>query len=56
MAQVSRASPPVHVNSSGLASADFGKSQMHIESLVELVAFQLPLPREATSQGAAPDV
>lgn len=36
-----------------MEGAEVGKSQMHIESLVELVAAQLPRPREVTSQAAA---
>ena len=36
-----------------MEGAEVGKSQMHIESLVELVAAQLPRPRQVTSQAAA---
>ena len=39
-----------------MEGAEVGKSKMHIESLVELVAAQLPRPRQVTSQAAAPDV
>ena len=35
-----------------IEGAEVGKSQIHIESLVELVAAQLPRPREVTSQAA----
>ena len=39
-----------------MEGAEVGKSQMHIESLVELVAAQLPGSHEVTSRTAAPDV
>ena len=39
-----------------MEGAEVGKSPMRIESLVELVAAQLPRPRDVSSQEAAPDV